>query len=312
MVVSETHLATSTVVAAQNGEWWDVYQPGAALGTDPAQSSAPVSAPAPAPSNLSSTATEESSIITDSTSTNVDSNATQSTSAVDVSDVVPSPSAPAKTSEVASNPSSSGKGIGSGAVAGAAIGCLVAGLVLGLVAAFLLFRRRRKRASASPTFVALEPQHAESKYEPPTSLVSSTGDAGLGQFLLDAIPDKEIQAELRALSELIYQHVETYYHGPQAQGDSIEATQSLVNVGYSPELSGLQTEAIAAICLAPKTSRVGLRHVLSHIIFRSLDFNSVGSLSMLPLAVAAMAQANHTAGNPDSPGKKALLSHSVS
>ncbi|QPC62242.1 hypothetical protein HYE67_004473 [Fusarium culmorum] len=198
-------------------------------------------------------------------------------------------------------PNLSSKGLSDGAVAGVALGCVVAGLAIGLVAAFILFRRRRKSTNSSPGFIALESRHAESKNEPQVNVVSSTHDAELEQFLLDATPDKEIQAELRSLSELIYQHVETYYHGPHALASSAEVAQCLVHIGYSPELSGLQAEAVAAVCLAPRTSRVGLRHVLSHIIFRRLDFNSGGDLSMLPPVIAAMAQEETTPENADSP-----------
>jgi hypothetical protein len=200
-------------------------------------------------------------------------------------------------------PDTSPKRLSDGAVAGVAIACVVAGLAIGFVAAFIFFRRRRKSTTFSPGFVTLEPQHTESKNGPQVNVTSSTHDAELEQFLLDATPDKEIQAELSSLSELIYQHVETYYHAPQVQINSAEVTQCLVHNGYSPELSGLQIDAVAALCLAPKTSRAGLRHVLSHIIFRSLDFNSGGNFSMLPAAVATMAQANNSAENPDSLGK---------
>jgi hypothetical protein len=108
---------------------------------------------------------------------------------------------------------------------------------------------------------------------------------------------------LRSLSELIYNHVGNYYHGPQVQANSVEVAQSLVNIGYSPELSGLPAETVAAVCLSPKTCHVGLRHVISHIIFRSLDFDSASGLSMLPLSIAAMAQANPSAESANNPGK---------
>jgi len=103
------------------------------------------------------------------------------------------------------------------------------------------------------------------------------------------------------LSELIYNHVGNYYHGPQVQANSVEVAQSLVNIGYSPELSGLPAETVSAVCLAPKTCHIGLRHVISHIIFRSLDFGSASGLSMLPLPVAAMAQANPSAERANNP-----------
>ncbi|KAJ4135967.1 hypothetical protein NW768_003573 [Fusarium equiseti] len=276
-------IATSTVLPEQEGSvLTNVYVPGITK-----ENSVPGPSPSSA-SELSSTIADDSTTATDSISTGFSNGATQSTSTeMDSS----SSSSVWPTAEV-TEPSSPGRGIQGGAVAGVVIGCLIAGLALGLVVAFILFRRRRNN-STSPDFIAVEPQYAEPKHGPQVSVTPSGHDAELSQFLLDATPDKEIQAELSSLSELIYQHVETYYHGPQVQATSAEVAQSLVNIGYSPELSGTQPEAVAAICLDSKTSQVGLRHVLSHVIFRGLDFNSGGNLSMLPLVVAVMARENH-------------------
>jgi hypothetical protein len=179
------------------------------------------------------------------------------------------------------------------------------------VAAFILFRRRQRNSSTSPGFVAVESQYAESKNGPQVNVIPSGNDAELDQFLLDTIPDKEIQAELSALSELIYQHVENHYHGPDAQTNAAEVAQGLANIDYSPDLSRLQSEEVASLCLAPKTFHIGLRHVLSHTIFRSLDFNSGDNLSMLPLPIAAMARQNHSDENTDNPGKTELTAHSL-
>ncbi|PNP84462.1 hypothetical protein FNYG_02091 [Fusarium nygamai] len=195
----------------------------------------------------------------------------------------------------------SSDGLKGGPVAGVAIGCLVAGLALGLIAAFLLFRRRRRVKPANEGFVLADQKYTEPKDGTQVIVSSSRHDAELSQFLLEATPDKDLQAELRSLSELIYQHVENYYRRPQVQADPAEVAQSLINIGYSPEASGLQADAVAAICLSPKTSQVGLRHVLSHVIFRSLDFNSGSSLSMLPLAVATLAQRSLPAENANNP-----------
>ena len=139
------------------------------------------------------------------------------TAATDYTETGSSSSSPVKSSADAIEPSSPGKGIQGGAVAGVAIGCLIAGLALGLVVAFIIFRRHRRNNSTSPDFIAVEPKYAEPKHGPQVSVTPSGQDAELSQFLLDATPDKEIQSELSSLSELIYQHVETYYHGPQVQ-----------------------------------------------------------------------------------------------
>ncbi|KAG5792727.1 hypothetical protein H9Q69_008215 [Fusarium xylarioides] len=198
-------------------------------------------------------------------------------------------------------PSRSSDGLKGGPVAGVAIGCLIAGIALGLIAAFLFLRRRRRGKPTNQGFVLADQKYTEPKDGTQVIVSSSRHDAELSQFLLEATPDKDLQAELRSLSELIYQHVENYYRRPQVQTDPAEVAQSLINIGYSPEASGLQADTVAAICLSPKTSQVGLRHVLSHVIFRSLDFNSGSSLSMLPLAVATLAQRSHSAENANNP-----------
>jgi hypothetical protein len=202
----------------------------------------------------------------------------------------------------------SADGLAGGAVAGVAIGCLIAGLALGLIAAFILLRKRRRGKPASEGFVLADQKYTEPKDGTQVIVSSPRHDAELSQFLLEATPDKEIQAELRSLSELIYQHVENGYREPQVQADPVEVAQSLINIGYSPESSGLQADTVAAVCLNPKTSKIGLRHVLSHVIFRSLDFSSGSSLSMLPLAVAALVQGSHSAENANNPGKTILHS----
>ncbi|KAF4437011.1 hypothetical protein FACUT_5917 [Fusarium acutatum] len=198
-------------------------------------------------------------------------------------------------------PGRSSDGLKGGPAAGVAIGCLIAGLALGLIAAFLLLRRRWRVKPANEGFVLADQKYTEPKDGTQVIVSSSRHDAELSQFLLEATADKDIQAELRSLSELIYQHVENYYRQPQVQANPAEVAQSLINIGYSPEASGLQVDTVASICLSPKTSQVGLRHVLSHVIFRSLNFNSGSSLSMLPLAVATLAQRSHSAESANNP-----------
>ncbi|KAM0337404.1 hypothetical protein ACHAPQ_003180 [Fusarium lateritium] len=253
--------------------------------------SKPAETGAASTSTASSTLAEEIESGTGDTATGITSTASTS----QTSSAVASPS-----SSDGSSGGSSG-GISGGAVAGAAIGCLIAGLALGLIAAFILFRRRQKGSSGSPGFIQATRSDPESKGGPQVTVASSGHDAELAQFLLEATPDKEMQAELRSLSELIYNHVGNYYLGPQIQANSAEVAQSLVNIGYSPELSGLSAETVAVVCLAPETCHVGLRHVISHIIFRCLDFGSTSGLSMLPLPVAAMVQANSSAESANNP-----------
>ncbi|KAJ4254953.1 hypothetical protein NW762_009753 [Fusarium torreyae] len=193
--------------------------------------------------------------------------------------------------------------LSSGEVAGVAIGCLVAGLVLGISAMFLLFRRRRGRNHAAINPSQTTKPDIEQKDGIQVSVTPSKNDVELSQFLLESTPDKEIEGELRSLSELIYQHVENHYHQSEVVGNSETLAQSLVDMGYSPEASRMEAEAVVAKCIAPKTRQVGLRHVLSHAIFRSLDFSSRSSLSILPPPVNALLEASLLVEGANSSGK---------
>ncbi|KAH6973088.1 hypothetical protein BKA56DRAFT_111552 [Ilyonectria sp. MPI-CAGE-AT-0026] len=181
-------------------------------------------------------------------------------------------------------------GISTGAIVGAAVGCAFAGLIFGLAAAWLLLRRRwRKNDTGRPDGVAAIATTPESKDYASVSVTPSGSETQLDQFLLIATPDKEIGTELQSLGDLIHQHVENHYEfGPSPASASI-LSQSLVNLGFK-QGSGLSADALAALCIQPESRQAGLRHVLSHIIFRSIDVNSRSSLSMLPAPLAAFLQ----------------------
>ncbi|KAF4979511.1 hypothetical protein FZEAL_4279 [Fusarium zealandicum] len=210
------------------------------------------------------------------------------------------------TSSTAPEPNSS-PGHSDGVVAGVAIACIVAGLALGFVAAFLYLRRRRARR-APPTALSQDAsQSPEPKGNVLVTAIPSNSDVELDQFLLTATPDKEIGGELYSVSELIYQHVENHYHRSPVQADPAVMAQSLVSIGYSSQLSKLEAEAVAALCVDPKTRRLGLRHVLSNIMLQSLDCSSRNSHSMLPPTVAAFLHALPPRGRGDSSGKRPQL-----
>ncbi|KAI8676555.1 hypothetical protein NCS56_00543600 [Fusarium sp. Ph1] len=175
------------------------------------------------------------------------------------------------------------KGLAGGAVAGIAIACIVAGIALGAVAMFLLFRRRRRQPRTN--FHQVSNGGIEPKNDVMVTVTHPKSDVDLNQFLLDTIPDKQIEGELHALSELIYQHVESHYHRSPVHLDAQTLAQSLVHIGYSSAASGLDEMTVVALCLEPSSRPVGLRHVLSHVIFSSLDFSSESNMAMLPPVV---------------------------
>lgn len=204
------------------------------------------------------------------------------------------------------------KGLAGGAVAGIAIACIVAGIALGAVAMFLLFRRRRRQPRTN--FHQVSNGGIEPKKDVMVTVTPSKNDVDLNQFLLDTIPDKQIEGELHALSELLYQHVESHYHRSPVHLDAQTLAQSLVHIGYSPAASGVDAMAVVALCLEPSSRPVGLRHVLSHVIFSSLDFSSGSNMAMLPpvvrefLSTIPSAENNGTAPGEKSPPSGVICS----
>ncbi|PNP58362.1 hypothetical protein THARTR1_01877 [Trichoderma harzianum] len=172
--------------------------------------------------------------------------------------------------------------LSTGATAGIAVGCAAAGLIIGLLAALLLFRRRKGKGVTDITHAHIL---VESKEPPSTDNIDgvrSVAGVQLGQFLLDGAPDQEIVSELQALSELIRQHVEDYYT-LQPVGVSVGTlSQSLQNLGLGASGSGLTAEAIATLCTNSYSRQIGLRYVISNVLFASIDFHTRSSLSMLP------------------------------
>ncbi|KAH0531264.1 hypothetical protein TsFJ059_000120 [Trichoderma semiorbis] len=216
------------------------------------------------------------------------------TSAKETSTAVPNPDSSVTNSLPASSqttlPLHQHASLSTGATAGIAVGCAAAGLIIGLLAALLLFRRRKGRGVADITHA---PILVESKEPPSTENIDGIGSVAgvqLGQFLLDGAPDQEIVSELQALSELIRQHVEDYYTLQPVDVSVGALSQSLQNLGLGSSSSGLTTEAIVTLCTNSYSRQIGLRHVISSVIFASIDFHTRSNLSMLPGPAAGLLQ----------------------
>ncbi|KAI8663038.1 hypothetical protein NCS56_01109100 [Fusarium sp. Ph1] len=236
-------------------------------------------------SSVTSTAPSSAGATSSSASTSLSTTAIPSTS-IDTS-AGSSASSSASSSSSSSSPNHSSTGVSAppsdngssghstGALAGAAVGSAIGGILIGLVAAWLLLRRRREGQDNRKT-VPHEHPRAFAAVEKPSPTVSDDSTP-LNHLLLDTTPDREIEAELQALGHLIDQHVEKYYHLDPIADVSV----------LSDHLAPLEdfphgTEAMAGVCAKPMSRQTGLRHVISQVIFKSLDIYSHSAISMLP------------------------------
>jgi hypothetical protein len=202
--------------------------------------------------------------------------------------VAPSPAPP-----VSADTSNSG-GLSVGPVAGIAIACIVVGALIGLGIAFML-KRRQPRHEITPITI-------ENKPLPPKTQNISTESIVLSRFLLEATPDKEVAGELQSLGQLVQQHVENSYHLQPVQVTLPVLVQALHSLGLTGD-ANTRPEDIAALALEPRSRHVALQHVISQVMFNSVDFTSKSRLSLLPAPVAAflqsISQTEHSAGNAE-------------
>lgn len=178
-------------------------------------------------------------------------------------------------------------GITTGTAAGIGIGCAIAGLLIGFILAFILIRRRKRthqQTTGSITNVAVEPKKT------PSPDAESQDAIQLDHFLLAASPEGDIVSEFQSLDKLIQQHVESHYHLGMVNSSAPALSQILVHIGFTENGSSLSLDSIATLCLDYRFRHLGLRHVISQILFRSIDFDSRSSFSVLPSSVAAFIQ----------------------
>ncbi|CAG9947006.1 unnamed protein product [Clonostachys rosea f. rosea IK726] len=218
------------------------------------------------------------------------------------------------TAESASASSPSGTNISVGAIAGASVGALIAGLIVGFLVAFVFFRRRNKQSPPEPQARSISAARASDRKSyspvPETNGAAASTDVQLDQFLLDGAPDDEIVNELQALSDLIHQHVENNYDPRPVQANVNDLSRQLQALGFVKSAHH-DPDAIAALALDPKTRQTALRHVISTVVFKSIDVHSRSPLSMLPVPVAALLQTMPAADRQSEHTKRATT-HALS
>ena len=191
------------------------------------------------------------------------------------------------TASGAESTAAASSGTNAGLVAGVAIACIVAGLLLGFALAFFWLRRRaRKNDNGAGAPAALAAEGKEYGTPSPPLPPTAADKFQLARFLLDSSPDKDIVSELRSLGTLIQQHVENNYVVGPVQVESRTLAMSLAQLGIDNNGS-LSLDAIAQLAQDPNSRHVAIQHVISQVVFTSIDVGAKSRLSMLPAPIAA-------------------------
>lgn len=175
-------------------------------------------------------------------------------------------------------------GLGAGVVAGVAIGCLAGGLLIGITLGWFLRRamrrsKHRKRGHGGEERAKILSQP---KDDVPVALEPLGKKMKLENVILQPAPDQTILSDLGRLEDIIRQHVEAVYHSGPVDVKVVKLAHALTALGISNSSSGFDAETVAGWCLQPGTRRGALQHVISYVLFRSIDWNSPGPLTLLP------------------------------
>ncbi|RSM04632.1 hypothetical protein CDV31_009956 [Fusarium ambrosium] len=175
-------------------------------------------------------------------------------------------------------------GLKGGEVAGVAIGCLAAGLIIGIIFGWFLCHamRRSKHRKGGHGSEDRAKMLSQPKDDVPVALEPLGKNMKLENVILQPASDSKIVSDLGRLEDIIRQHVEAVYHSGPVDVEVVTLANTLTNLGISKKSSGFDAETVAGWCLQPGTRRGALQHVISHVLFRSIDWNSPGPLTLLP------------------------------
>ncbi|KAH8899878.1 hypothetical protein GQ53DRAFT_835900 [Thozetella sp. PMI_491] len=177
--------------------------------------------------------------------------------------------------------------LSTGEVAGIAIVCAAVGSVVGWTVSLLFYRWRHHFRKDGDT----SDEEIIERKGPLSPVLSSTrASSEAAQFLLEPTPDKELAAQVTEIGRLIQEHAETFYHLEQIQPKLGTLVQGLGNMGVSRR-SDMTSGELISLVLNPYTRHAALQHVISIVVFKTVDFSARSRLSILPAPVAAFLRA---------------------
>lgn len=168
-----------------------------------------------------------------------------------------------------------------GTLAGAVVGAFIGGLLIGLAIILLVSRgRKRKQKHGFSNQPPIE-MHNEVVRPKDRGLTDRHLQADSSLLSLDATSDGELAETYRKIHKLLQQHMDNFYHRQPVGVDVATLKQAAERLELvSDDVLGL--EALVSLALDPRTRAAALHHIIAQVLVKSIDFNSPGSLSMLP------------------------------
>lgn len=177
------------------------------------------------------------------------------------------------------------KGIPRGGVAGIAIGCLVAGaLIAGLLVWFCTGRSRKKRTSPDheASAIALMNRDKGSTAKALSLESSSPMSLAIESGLPQPLEDKAISDEISKISNLIKNHVQSYYHSGRVSPGLLDLDDIQAFGGDLP----ISTGTLSTLLSNSETRDIALRFCLAWVIISRMQLKSGPAKTLLPPEVA--------------------------
>ncbi|KAL5414043.1 hypothetical protein PMIN04_009201 [Paraphaeosphaeria minitans] len=176
-------------------------------------------------------------------------------------------------------------GIAPGAAAGIGIGCLLAGaLIAGLIAWFCSKRRRYASGVRDSEASTVASMHREKGPMANAVSISSGGliASALGNGLSQSLEDKAISGEISKISNLIKNHVQSYYHS-RAVSPGMLDYDDLQALGENLPIS---VGTLSTLLNNSATREIALRFVLAWVVTSRIQLNDSSNTTFLPPEVA--------------------------
>jgi hypothetical protein len=203
-------------------------------------------------------------------------------------------SSPAASSDPAVPTSTPKKdGIKSGAAAGIAVGCFLAGaLIAGLVAWFFIKRKSPAGGVRDSEASTIALMHREKGLTAKTVSVSSGSPIALAleNGLPQPLEDKAISGEISKISNLIKNHIQSYYHNRAVSPGMIDY-DDLQALGEGLPIS---VGTLSTLLNNNATREIALRFCLAWVVTSRIQLNESSNTTFLPPEVAKCMQSmNH-------------------
>lgn len=177
------------------------------------------------------------------------------------------------------------KDVSKGAAAGIAIGCFIAGaLIAGLLLWFCVGRVRKKRTSPDHEASAMALMNRDKGSTAKALSVESSSPMSLAMEsgLPQPLEDKAISDEISKISNLIKNHVQSYYHSNRVSPGLLDVDDIQA---FGDDLP-ISTGTLSTLLSNSETREIALRFCLSWVIISRMQLKSGPAKTLLPPEVA--------------------------